>query len=190
MIYRRRSCGVLAHEALRRPLIGVRSRWPRTGATLTGARGPRGNAGRRGLPGDGSPGQARLAMVRRDVRAATVIRRVARASEMLDRLLDTTAEPVILNVLHRRIRELLEVADRVAAGEALPAIGRTMKISSEFRMRNLAAQARAWTVADLHAALDGLLELDAMVKGAPGSTADPAQRRLAFLLWVAERVGR
>jgi len=117
-------------------------------------------------------------------------RRVARASEMLDRLLDTTAEPVILNVLHRRIRELLEVADRVAAGEALPAIGRTMKISSEFRMRNLAAQARAWTVADLHAALDGLLELDAMVKGAPGSIADPAQRRLAFLLWVAERVGR
>ena len=117
-------------------------------------------------------------------------RRVARASALIDRLLDTTPEPVILNVLHRRIRELLEVADRVAAGEALPAIGRVMKISSEFRMRNLAAQARAWTVADLHAALDGLLELDAMVKGAPGSIADSAQRRLAFLLWVAERVGR
>jgi DNA polymerase III delta subunit len=117
-------------------------------------------------------------------------RRVARASELLDRLLDTTPEPVILNVLHRRIRELLEVADRVAAGEALPAIGRAMKIGSEFRVRNLAAQARTWTVRDLHAALDGLLELDAMVKGAPGSRADPAQRRLAFLLWVADRVGR
>ena len=38
--------------------------------------------------------------------------------------------------------------------------------------------------------LDGLLELDAMVKGAPGSIADPAQRRLAFVLWVADRVGR
>jgi DNA polymerase III delta subunit len=117
-------------------------------------------------------------------------RRVAHASELLDRLLDTQPEPVILNVLHRRIRELLEVADRVAAGEALPAIGRAMKIGSEFRIRNLAAQARAWTVADLHAALDGLLDLDAMVKGAPGSIADPAQRRLAFLLWVADRVGR
>jgi DNA polymerase III delta subunit len=117
-------------------------------------------------------------------------RRVARASELLDRLLDTTPEPVILNVLHRRVRELLEVADRVAAGEALPAIGRAMKIGSEFRMRNLATQARAWTVVDLKAALDGLLELDAMVKGAPGSIADPAQRRLAFLLWVADRVGR
>ena len=117
-------------------------------------------------------------------------RRVARASEMLDRLLDTTPEPVILNVLHRRIRELLEVADRMEAGEALPAIGRAMKIASEFRMRNLAAQARAWSVDELRAALDGLLELDAMVKGAPRSTADPAQRRLAFLLWVADRVGR
>jgi DNA polymerase-3 subunit delta len=117
-------------------------------------------------------------------------RRVARASELLERMLETTPEPVILNVLHRRIRELLEMADRVAAGEALPAIGRAMKIGSEFRMRNLAAQARAWTVADLHAALDGLLELDAMVKGAPGSIADPSQRRLAFQLWVADRVGR
>ena len=117
-------------------------------------------------------------------------RRVARASQMLDRLLDTTPEPVILNVLHRRIRELLEVADRVDAGETLPAIGRAMKIGSEFRMRNLAGQARAWNVPDLHAALDGLLELDAMVKGAPDSIADPAQRRLAFLLWVADRVGR
>ena len=82
------------------------------------------------------------------------------------------------------------MADRVAAGESLPAIGRAMKIGSEYRIRKLAEQARAWTVPDLHAALDGLLELDAMVKGAPGSTADPAQRRLAFLLWVADRVGR
>ena len=100
-------------------------------------------------------------------------RRVARASEMLDRLLDSTPEPVILNVLHRRIRELLEVADRMAAGEALPAIGRAMKIASEFRMRNLAAQARAWSVDELRAALDGLLELDAMVKGAPRSDRRP-----------------
>ena len=100
-------------------------------------------------------------------------RRVARASEMLDRLLDTTPEPVILNVLHRRIRELLEVADRMAAGEALPAIGRAMKIASEFRMRNLAAQARAWSVDELRDALDGLLELDAMVKGAPRSDRRP-----------------
>ena len=117
-------------------------------------------------------------------------RRVARASELLDRLLDSMAEPYILTVLHRRIRELLEVADRVAAGEALPAIGRAMKIASEFRMRNLAAQARAWSVPDLHAALDGLLELDAMVKGAPGYEADAAQRRLAFTMWIRDHTAR
>jgi len=117
-------------------------------------------------------------------------RRTAKAVELLGRLQETTPEPVLLAVLHRRIRELLEVADGVAARETLPAIGRSMKISSEFRMRNLAAQARTWTVAELAAALDGLLELDAMVKGAPGSESDEAQRRLAFTMWVLDRVGR
>ncbi|HSK51668.1 MAG TPA: DNA polymerase III subunit delta [Clostridia bacterium] len=117
-------------------------------------------------------------------------RRIAKATRLLDHLLETAPEPVLLNVLHRRIRELLEVADRLAAGEAPPAIGRAMKIGSEFRVRNLVAQARAWTVAELAAALDGLVELDAMVKGAPGTEPDPAQRRLAFLLWVADRVAR
>lgn len=117
-------------------------------------------------------------------------RRLAKALELLGRLQETTPEPVLLAVLHRRIRELLEVADRIAGLEALPAIGRSMKITSEFRMRTLAAQARAWTVAELTEALDGLLELDAMVKGAPGSESDEAQRRLAFTIWVLDRVGR
>jgi DNA polymerase III delta subunit len=117
-------------------------------------------------------------------------RRTTRAALLLDHLYDTTPEPVLLNVLHRRIRELLEVADRLANREALPAIGKAMKIGSEFRVRNLVAQARTWTLDELRGALDGLVELDSMVKGAPGSTADPAQRRLAFLLWVNDRVGR
>jgi DNA polymerase-3 subunit delta len=117
-------------------------------------------------------------------------RRTTKAAQLLDRLYDTTPEPVLLNVLHRRIRELLEVADRLDGREALPAIGKAMKIGSEFRVRNLVAQARAWTLDELRSALDGLVELDAMVKGAPGSSADPAQRRLAFLLWVNDRVGR
>ena len=99
-------------------------------------------------------------------------RRVARASEMLDRLLDTTPEPVILNVLHRRIRELLEVAIGWRPAGEMSAIGRAMKIASEFRMRNLAPGA-GLAVDELRAALDGLLELDAMVKGAPRSNADP-----------------
>jgi DNA polymerase III delta subunit len=116
-------------------------------------------------------------------------RRTERAIELLERLIESTPEPVLVTVLHRRIRELLEVADRLAGGEPLPAIGRAMKIASEFRVRNLAAQARTWTVDELRAALDGLVELDAMVKGAPGSESDGAQRRLAFTLWIVDNTG-
>jgi DNA polymerase III delta subunit len=107
----------------------------------------------------------------------------------LERLLDTAPEPVLITVLHRRIRELLEIADRLASGENLPAASRAMGINSEFRARNLATQARLWTIAELHGALDGLLELDALIKGAPGTFADASQRRLAFTLWVIDHVG-
>ena len=55
-----------------------------------------------------------------------------------------------------------------AAGERLPAIGKAMGVSSEFRMEKLRDQARLWTTDELIAALDGLVELDAMVKGVPG----------------------
>ena len=60
------------------------------------------------------------------------------------------------------------MGDRLAAGERLPAAAKAMGIASEYRAQTLAAQARGWTVPELTAALDGLLELDAMVKGAPG----------------------
>jgi hypothetical protein len=42
---------------------------------------------------------------------------------------------------------------------------------------------------ELIAAMDGLLELDAIVKGAPDRPAGDAQRRLAFSLWIADQVG-
>ena len=83
----------------------------------------------------------------------------------------TTPEPVLLAVLHRRVRELLETGDRLASGERLPAVGKAMGITSEFRMDKLREQAKRWTTAELIAALDGVAELDAMVKGVPGSTA-------------------
>jgi DNA polymerase III delta subunit len=117
-------------------------------------------------------------------------RRPERALELLERLLETTPEPVLLAVLHRRVRELLELGDRVAAGERLPAAAKAMGITSEFRARTLSTQAAAWTTAELVSALDGLVELDAAVKGAPGSEVDEAQRRLAFGLWVVDHVGR
>ncbi|MFL5777501.1 MAG: DNA polymerase III subunit delta [Chloroflexota bacterium] len=117
-------------------------------------------------------------------------RDVARAGLLFERMAATTPEPVVIAVLHRRVRELLELADRLDAGESLLAAARAMKIGNEFRAKTLALQAKAWTVAQLEAALDALLELDAMVKGAPGSESDESQRRLAFTLWIVERVGR
>jgi competence protein ComEC len=117
-------------------------------------------------------------------------RRAPAAAALLDRLLDDTPEPVLLAVLHRRVRELLELGDRIGSGERLPAAARAMGITSDYRAQTLAAQAKLWTTYELTAALDGLVELDAMVKGAPGSGQDEAQRRLAFSLWVMEHAAR
>jgi DNA polymerase III delta subunit len=116
-------------------------------------------------------------------------RRAEAAATALDRLLEATPEPVLLAVLHRRVVELLELGDRVASGVSLPDAARAMGITNEYRAKTLAAQARKWTTPELTAALHGLVELDAMVKGAPGSESDVAQRRLAFLLWVRDHAG-
>ncbi|CAN5528596.1 hypothetical protein BH20CHL7_BH20CHL7_08980 [soil metagenome] len=116
-------------------------------------------------------------------------RRGEAALAALDRLIESTPEPVLLAVLHRRVVELLELGDRLAGGTALPAAARAMGITSEFRARTLAGQVRHWTSPELIDALSGLLELDAMVKGAPGSRIDTAQRRLAFTVWVRDHTG-
>ncbi len=108
------------------------------------------------------------------------------ALDALGRVVETAPEPVLLVVLHRRVVELLELGDRLASGEALPAAAHAMGIKSEFRARTLAAQARQWRTDELSAALAGLVELDAAVKGVPGSEVGDAQRRLAFTLWVAD----
>ncbi len=113
-----------------------------------------------------------------------------KALELLARLLESTPEPILTTVLHRRIRELLEMNDRLAQGERLPAAAKAMGIASEYRAQTLAAQARGWTVPELRSALDGVLDLDAMVKGVPDTGQDAAQRRLAFTLWVIDHVDR
>jgi len=113
-----------------------------------------------------------------------------KALALLGRLLDVTPEPVLTNILHRRVRELLELNDRLTSGQSLAVAAKAMGIGNEFRAATLAGQARAWTVPELHVALDGVLDLDAMVKGAPDTGQDAAQRRLAFTLWVVDHVGR
>jgi hypothetical protein len=55
---------------------------------------------------------------------------------------------------------------------------------AELRVR----EAAAWSVEELEAALEGLLELDSLVKGVAGRGADAARERLAFDLWITDRV--
>ena len=118
---------------------------------------------------------------------AVGLRQGSRAIALLEPLIADTPEPVLLAVLHRRLRELIEVLDRLESGETPGSLVRSMRLVP-FRAETLARQARAWSSDDLDAALEGLLELDATVKGVPGSPPGDAQHRLAFTLWLMDRV--
>ncbi|MBP1704410.1 MAG: polymerase delta subunit [Chloroflexi bacterium] len=114
-------------------------------------------------------------------------RRTREAATLLERVLATRPEPVVLTVLHRRVRELILVAEARARGEPLPAIAREMKLK-EYPARKLWEQAASWRPEELEAALEGLLELDGALKGEGGTSA--RRRRLAFDLWIADHVAR
>lgn len=118
---------------------------------------------------------------------AVAWRRTQEAADLLDRVLDATPEPVVVVQLHRRLRELIEVADLVASGTPMRELPRLLKLHP-FRAETLGKQAAGWTVEELTRALEGLLELDALVKGAGRSTGRAPATRLAFTLWLAERV--
>lgn len=113
-------------------------------------------------------------------------RRSREAAALLERLLETTPEPVLVAFLHRRIRELLQVEDHRERGETVQEAARALRLK-EYPARKLWDQSHAWRPGDLAAALDGLLELDAALKG--DRAADVRRRRLAFSLWLAEHVG-
>lgn len=114
-------------------------------------------------------------------------RRRGKALELLERLIDDKPAPVLLAVLHRRLRELIEVQDRLERGESPGSLVRSMRLQP-FRAETLARQARAWTGPELDEALEGLLELDAQVKGVGGHSSTEARDRLAFDLWITDRV--
>jgi DNA polymerase III delta subunit len=120
---------------------------------------------------------------------AVGMRQVKVAIEALDKIVETTPEPVLLVMLHRRIRDLLEVKDRGSSGESRAEIVAATKLHP-FVAEKMEAQTRNWTISELTDALDGLVEIDAMVKGVPGSSRDAVQRRLAFTLWVMDHVPR
>jgi DNA polymerase-3 subunit delta len=121
---------------------------------------------------------------------AVGMRRARLAVELLERHFDEgRPEPVLIAMLHRRIRELVEVADRLGRGEQPGSLVVSMKLAP-FRAERLVEQARSWTVDELADALDGLIDLDASLRGEQGSGVGDAQRRMAFGLWIVERVTR
>lgn len=120
---------------------------------------------------------------------AVAERRVAQAAPLLDRLLEITPEPVILVQLHRRLRDLLLAADHAAGGGSPAALVKLMG-GHPFKVEKTADQSRAWTAEELEAALEGLLELDAMTKGVAAAGATDRQRRMAWVTWVGDRVAR
>ena len=120
---------------------------------------------------------------------AISLRRVPQALELLDRLLDTSPDLVLLAQLYPRVRQLIEVGDHLASGATPGSLVRTMGVKP-FVADKRAEQARLWSLDELERALEGLIELDATVRGAPGRPQGDANRRLAWTLWVTDHVGR
>lgn len=117
---------------------------------------------------------------------AVGLRRAREAAELADRL-DDVPGPVLVVHLHRRIRELIEILDMLNSGTPAADIVRTLKLNP-YRAEKLAAQARTWAPPELDAALAGLLELDATLKGRAGG--GEMRRRAVVSLWIAEKVRR
>lgn len=117
---------------------------------------------------------------------AVGMRRAGDAAALAERL-DDVPGPVLVVHLHRRLKELIDVADLLAAGTPAAALVRTLKLNP-YRAERLAEQARIWTLPELDDALTGLLELDAALKGREAGS--DVRRRAAVSLWIAEKVRR
>jgi DNA polymerase III delta subunit len=113
---------------------------------------------------------------------AVATRRIDRAAELLPAMIEQTPAPVLGSMLHRRLRELLDVADRLESGASPGSLVRTLRLNP-YRAELLVGQARRWTVPELVAAIDGLLDLDARLKGVP--PASESQRRGLLAVWLA-----
>src|ERR1035437_5040957 len=117
---------------------------------------------------------------------AVGMRRADVAAQLAERL-DDVPSPLLVTHLHRRIKQLIDVADLLATGTPARDLVRILKLNP-YVAEKLAEQARTWALPELDAALAGLLELDAQLKGHIGGT--DLRRRAAVSLWIAERVRR
>lgn len=123
-------------------------------------------------------------------------RQAQRAIALLDRASATVPGPVLVTRIHRRLREIAVAADLAAAGERAPAIAVALgwwdgrkKIDEgklAWRVQRAVGEARRWEPDEIAAALDGLLAVDAVMKG--GATIGERAQRLALTLWLVERV--
>lgn len=121
---------------------------------------------------------------------AVTDRQSAAASDLLERLwAEGVPEPVLTVMLHRRLRDLIEVKDRLADGAKPAEIVAATRLHP-FVAEKLARASARWSLDELTAALAGVVELDAAAKGVPGMTANERQRRLRFGLWVLEHATR
>lgn len=112
---------------------------------------------------------------------AVGLRRPDVAANLAEKL-DDVPGPVLQVQLHRRLKELIDIADLLAIGTPAGALVRTLKLNP-YRAEKLAEQARTWTLPELDAAMAGLLEMDADLKSG-------SRRRAAIALWIAEKVRR
>jgi DNA polymerase III delta subunit len=113
-------------------------------------------------------------------------RRADAAAELAAKL-DAVPGPVLVAQLHRRIKDLIDVADLLARGTPAATLVRTLKLHP-YVAEKLAEQARNWALPELDAAMAGLLELDAALKSREGGS--DSRRRAAVSLWIAEKVRR
>jgi len=117
---------------------------------------------------------------------AVGMRRASEAAELAERLDDVPA-PLFVTQLHRRLKQLIDVADLLASGTPAAELVRITKLNS-YVAQKLAEQARTWTLPELDAAMSGLLDLDATLRVHLGGS--DLRRRAAVSLWIAERVRR
>jgi DNA polymerase III delta subunit len=125
---------------------------------------------------------------------AIAARRTRDAAVLAERLLAAgTPLPILLSQLHRRLRELLDVRERLSQGTRANELPRLLGVQP-YRAQKLAEQAATWRLSELEDALEGLLELDLETKGiaTDGRPAGISDERAAMGLdvWIAERVLR
>ena len=123
-------------------------------------------------------------------------RQAQKSIALLDRASSTVPGPVLVARIHGRLREIAVVKDLAASGERAPAIARALgwwdgrrkmdESKLAWRVDKTVGQAHRWTQGEVEAALDGLLAVDATMKGE--STSSERAQRLALTLWVVECV--